>query len=150
MLQRQRAHEQHQQQRGQPQQHQQPQQQQRGQPQQQQQQQPYQQPRQLQQQQPQQQQAQQQPGQLQQQQPPAPYYNNIDYNVFDPRAQDNNHRRPVGGEAQAYLYQDFGADFAFDTPSLKPLLNDDLSFLVSVIVFSMPAFTPFDLSFSFI
>ena len=43
-----------------------------------------------------------------------------------------------------------GADFAFETPSLKPLLKDDLSFLVSVIVFSIPALTPLDLSFSFI
>lgn len=103
MLQREREHGRGQQQRGQPQQ-------------QQQQQQPYQQPRLLQQQQPQQQQ-----GQLQQQQPPAPYYDNIDYNVFDPRAQDNNHRRPVGDEAQAYLYQDFSADMLFGVEDLPDL-----------------------------
>ena len=43
----------------------------------------------------------------------------IDYNVFDPRAQDNNHRRPVGDEAQAYLYQDFSADMLFGVEDLQ-------------------------------
>ena len=64
---------------------------------------------------------------------PAPYYNNIDYNVFDPRAQDNNHRRPVGGEAQAYLYQDFGADFAFGVDYL-PDPDDILDYEMEVNV----------------
>ena len=60
------------------------------------------------------------------QQQVQPYYNNIDYGVEDPLAQDNNHRRPMGAEAQPYLYQDFGVGaLNFGVGDLPELVMDE-------------------------